>query len=193
MRECVIEDCSAPVKTRGYCSKHYQRVLAHGSPDVVLKHHSPNGSARKFLEAALTSDTDDCILWPFAKSREGYGVIDIGDKQYKAHRLVLLRTTGVEDDPLVLATHGPCHQRSCVNPRHLSWGSTSTNAADRRRDGTNLGGEESPVAKLSDSQVREIRDRYNAGGILQRELAIEFDCSQQQVSNIVTGLQRPGV
>lgn len=34
---CSIEDCEAPVRCRGWCSKHYSRFKAHGDPRVTKK------------------------------------------------------------------------------------------------------------------------------------------------------------
>ena len=180
-----MNGCLDPVKTRGWCSKHYQRWRAHGDPLSVMKRHAPNGTLHRFFEEALLLETDDCILWPYAKGRSGYGVIGIEGKQYKVHRLALLRSTGVEDDPRVLCIHGHCHNKLCFNPRHLSWGDTRRNAEDRVRDGTHFTCETHPMSKLSWADVDEIRRRYRQGGVLQRELAAEFGCNQQQVSNIV--------
>lgn len=34
---CSVDDCPHPVQTRGWCGRHYNRVLRHGSPHVVLR------------------------------------------------------------------------------------------------------------------------------------------------------------
>lgn len=39
--------------------------------------------------------------------------------------------------------------------------------------------------KLTEDDVREIRRRYAEGGVLQRELAREFEVSKQLISKIV--------
>lgn len=33
---CKINDCYKPKKTKGYCSKHYERLRKHGSPYFTL-------------------------------------------------------------------------------------------------------------------------------------------------------------
>lgn len=50
-------------------------------------------------------------------------------------------------------------------------------------------GEKSHCAKLNDNEVREIRRRYAAGGVLQQELANEYgvaDCTVSQIVNCKT-------
>ena len=40
--KCSIADCAEPAKAKALCSKHYQRLLAHGDPLIVR--NRPNGS-----------------------------------------------------------------------------------------------------------------------------------------------------
>jgi hypothetical protein len=51
-------------------------------------------------------------------------------------------------------------------------------------------GETHYAAKLSDAEVTEIRQRYAAGGVLQKALALEFNITQQQVSKLIRGVRR---
>jgi hypothetical protein len=61
---------------------------------------------------------------------------------------------------------------------NLCWGTNAENAADTRRLGRYS-------VKLTEGQVREIRARYAAGGILQRELAALYGTTRMNVSSII--------
>jgi hypothetical protein len=68
-------------------------------------------------------------------------------------------------------------------------GSWEASLVDQLVKGTVGYGDEylaAPAGKLTDSKVREIRDRY-AGGETQRELAAEFGVSATTVRDIVAG------
>jgi hypothetical protein len=70
-------------------------------------------------------------------------------------------------------------------PENLSLGTTKENKADSIRHGTHAKGERHGRAKLSESQVREIRALYAAGGITQKAIGRRFGIGQAQVSEIV--------
>lgn len=57
----------------------------------------------------------------------------------------------------------------------------------------NATGEKNIKARLTESQVREIRRRYAAGGILQRELGDEYGICQVAISNIILRRNWPHV
>lgn len=48
-------------------------------------------------------------------------------------------------------------------------------------------GSANPASKLKEPQVRNIRERYQKGGILQRDLADEYGVSQHVIHLIVSG------
>jgi DNA invertase Pin-like site-specific DNA recombinase len=54
-----------------------------------------------------------------------------------------------------------------------------------RIKGGNPGGPNTKWAKLTDAQVREIRSRYQLGGVSQQQLADEFGLSQVGVSKVI--------
>lgn len=76
-----------------------------------------------------------------------------------AHRIVLIRTQGEPPEPGMEACHRPkvCHNRSCVNPGHLYWGTKEANQQDRFLDETDSQGERCGNAKLTDADVLAIR------------------------------------
>lgn len=119
----------------GMCWSHYQRKRKHGDP---LAGKAKNGLGKTFLDAAVSSTTDDCILWPYAKTGGGYGSYLVDGKHWKAHAWVLAQLVPPPFDGAI-CRHGPCHNRLCVNPRHLSWGTHWDNHQDRKRDGTYAG------------------------------------------------------
>jgi HNH endonuclease len=80
-----------------------------------------------------------------------------------------------------------CDNPPCCNPSHLFLGSPKDNLDDMYRKGRqrNLVGEQRAFAKLTQTQVLEIRARY-ASGEKQRDLASEFNVRQPRISKIVT-------
>jgi hypothetical protein len=145
------------------------------------------GEAPRFLEEALSQETDACIEWPFAL-RNGYGVIKSQDRgrMVEVHALVCERTYGPRPEGL-MALHGPCHNPTCLNKRHLRWGTAEENhGPDRVRDGTSNRGERHGFAKLTEREVREIRQQYDTGEWSYRSLAAAFGVCHQTVMDIVT-------
>ena len=146
-----------------------------------------------WLKRAVLTPTDDCIIWPYAKSDQGYGAVKVDGRLHHAHRLAL---STVSDPPTEKhhAAHGPCHNRACVNPQHLSWQTNAENQADRKRDGTygTPGNEDHHNCKLSNADVARIRGLWEGPfrgpdrtGPTQYELADQFGCSRRQVGRIV--------
>jgi DNA-binding Lrp family transcriptional regulator len=54
-------------------------------------------------------------------------------------------------------------------------------------------GERNYMHKLTDDDVIKIRELYATGKYRQKELAIDFNVTQEQISNIVNRRQRKGV
>ena len=109
------------------------------------------GKPLQFLIDNVNYESDECLIWPYGKFAEGYGCIRLSNGSYHAHRKMLELTAGPPPSPDMLTIHLPvvCHNRACVSPRHLRWGTVTDNARDKLLDGTSS-------RKLSDNQVREI-------------------------------------
>lgn len=126
----------------------------------------------------------DCILWPFAVDpRSGYGIVRLNNKTRTAHRTALVLATG-KDPENMEAAHGPCHNRRCCNPHHLSWKTATDNHADKVRDDTHNRGTRQYRAKLTPEKVLAIVADHREHKVI----AIEYGVSRSVVSAIKTGL-----
>jgi len=63
----------------------------------------------------------------------------------------------------------------------------STIGGPRQEERKSLSGESNPSAKLSESEVEVIRDRYNSENISYRDLAEEYGVSDVTIGNAVRG------
>ncbi len=146
------------------------------------------GSPFVFVENAVRrarGGEEGCIVWPFAKTR-GYGQVRFRGRQHPAHRLAFTMYIDKTQSNLQ-CIHGPCHNRACINPRHVTWGSPTDNARDKIRDGTEQRGEKNGSAKLTETAVLSIRERFLRGGVTQTALAKEVGVSLSTIHLIVNG------
>lgn len=181
---CSIPGCGKGGKLRrGWCGAHYHRWQAHGDPLAGGTFH---GKPMAFLEAALASETENCIPWPFYRDKNGYGMIGFRGKVKLTHRVVCELAHGA---PLA-SEHEAAHScgnghGGCINPKHLRWASRAENEADKLLHGTVARGKRSGAAKLTEADVIDIlRSR---GAVLQRDLAARFGVSQSLISRIYAG------
>jgi hypothetical protein len=148
------------------------------------------------MDAYIRVTPDGCHEWQGNKFQSGYGRIKVGGREHRAHRFIWTCAVGpIPDGKLVLHR---CDNPPCVRLDHLFLGTNADNSADMANKGRasrNLtkvyaSGEMHHNAKLSDEQVLELRRRYEAGGLNQAALAIQYGVSQALVSQIVRGVHR---
>ena len=182
---CRILGCELPVHTRRnlLCNKHSHRMRAHGDP--MYKSRAASGEPLRWLQEAVRNAGTECILWPFSSVNFGYGQLVFRGKKVHAHRAALLLAQGLQSFPKgAHALHGPCHNRLCVNPRHLRWGDHGENMKDKVRDGTIVKGVRCHNSKLNPTSVRRIRELHESG-VSPRDIAGEFGVATQTVNLVI--------
>ena len=142
---------------------------------------------RFWRQVDRSGEANECWLWTGFIRENGYGVIGIKGKEYKAHRVSYFIEHGrIDNDRLVLHR---CDVRACVNPAHLFLGTPKDNSQDAVKKGRNtkLYGEQNGKAKLTRAAVLAIRRLCKRGGVYQKTVAKQFGVSEATVSYVVNG------
>lgn len=140
---------------------------------------------RYFREVVLTYSGTNCLIWPYGKFSNGYGQIALSrHKKALVHRRVCEIIHGPAPTPRHEAAH-ECGKAACCNPNHLRWATKLENHADRIAHGTTMRGEKQIFARLTESDVKRIRELR--GVVTQRELSKAFNVSQTTINYAQSG------
>lgn len=139
--------------------------------------------ADRMADACIPEPNSGCWLWANYCNPKGYGQMGVGQKVHLAHRLSYEAFVG-PIPPGAFVCHR-CDNPSCVNPDHLFVGTPQENTDDMMRKGRYPTGDAHWNTILDAATKDELRERYAAGGISQRELGAEYGVSQGYVSHTV--------
>jgi len=129
----------------------------------------------RFMEKIEIQD-NGCWLWTRHIGQNGYGRFGLNGKVYECHRLMLEEKLG---RPIhkKLDTRHLCGVKACCSPDHLEEGTKKENAADMKIHGTLVCGEKHYNAKLTDNDIRAIRQDPRPAS----EIAKSYKVSQSNV------------
>lgn len=130
--------------------------------------------------------SDGCWLWIASKDHGGYGRYKVNGVAVRAHRFAFELVNGAIPAGLIVCHR--CDVPACVNPAHLFLGSHADNAKDKVQKGRvrPVRGSACPLAKLTEAQVFELRQR-RANGAGVNYLARDYGVSPTTISRIVNG------
>lgn len=104
--------------------------------------------------------------------------------QRTVHSFVMEAFVGPHPGPGFHVCHGN-GVRSDNRLGNLRYDTEAANHADTIMHGTSLRGERQPAHRLTEDEVREIRRRYAAGGVLQKQLAAEYGVGKVTIHHVV--------
>ncbi len=130
----------------------------------------------------------DCINWSKSLGHNGYGLTTRNNKTYRAHRLAYCDYHGIDHSDIKgMVVRHTCDNRKCINPEHLVIGTHQDNMDDMKKRNRTAKGEAHGRAKLSEVDIKTIRDRYIRGSKEHGSTAIakDFGVAFQTVSKII--------
>ena len=140
------------------------------------------GAAQRMVAEALRHEGDDCLIWPFAKSSNGYGAIKLPRATVSVHRHVCTLAHGDPPPGDIHASHS-CGTKLCINPKHLRWATRAFNEHDKIGHGTSNRGSRHGLSKLTEENVRSILEKTKTA----KEYAAEFGVKPEAVYKIMRG------
>jgi hypothetical protein len=129
---------------------------------------------------------DQCILWPHAVDRKGYGKRNYKGSMWFAHRAAWDEKIG--PIPAGLCVLHICDNPKCINVNHLFLGTQKTNLIDMERKGRRAKGIKINHSNLSEMDIINIRIAYMPykRGSSQYALAKQYGVSRSTIGDIVT-------
>lgn len=138
--------------------------------------------ARLYFENNILLETDNCVLWPYAR-RGPYGEIRVNGRTIYTHQYSALRRLG--PCPIGKESCHICANKLCFNYRHLEYKTHRENILDRKRDGTNIGprGESCGYNRLTENHIHWIRQQFDIG-FRQKKIAEHLQIPIATINNI---------
>lgn len=130
---------------------------------------------------AKVRKTDGCWFWTGAHTVAGYGYVYSAGGTHASRTRAYTHRVSYELSkgkiPAGMVVRHMCHNPKCVNPAHLDIGQQKDNVQDMVTAGRHVG-----FRKLTKADEQEVLFLCTQG-FLQREIAAEFDVTQQTISH----------
>lgn len=128
-----------------------------------------DAAARFWMNLGPRSAATGCREWTGHRHRQGYGILGVGGKLKKAHRVAWEIAHG--PIPVGLCVLHACDNPPCAEVEHLWLGTQAENIADMNAKGRQRSvqrfGSRNPMARLTKEHVLEIRR-------LRKEVGVTF-------------------
>lgn len=150
---------------------------------------------QRFETHFVRQGENNCWYWHGGCSTKGYGRFD----NQQAHRFAFINYVCVEIPEGQNVLHR-CHNKSCVNPKHLYVGTVQNNADYAWQTRECKLGKNHKLTHRDICQIKEIWEnaeivdpRRNRRSPSQKEIAAEFGVTQAAISAILSGKNGVGI
>jgi hypothetical protein len=173
---------------RQLCADHYDLATKSAKLDLFPKNIKP-------IQWILNNSNysgNECLIWPFARTKNGYPNINLGLVTRVASRVMCEYAHGLPPNKELDAAHSCGNgMGGCMNPSHLSWKTRSENNKDKLIHGTQPRGEGSGTAVLSEDVVMGIKSDRKT--MRNKDVAEKYGVSRKTVSRLVCRNQWPHI
>jgi hypothetical protein len=140
----------------------------------------------RFWNHIDVKSSNDCWNWKMRKDNDGYGRTQLFYpniyKKTGAHQIAwILSGNKIEDNQMI---RHMCNNPSCCNPNHLNVGTAKDNALDCVNSGRTMVGSKNPSSKLTEQDVKEIKQELANGKKLGAMLGRKYGVSKVIISDI---------
>jgi predicted XRE-type DNA-binding protein len=187
--ECSFDGCERGAISKGYCDKHYRRLLKRGDVNNYGSRKVAEGDAIERFHKKYEINKSGCWLWTGGTRPNSKGVLyprhwTNESKSIGAHRFSFELVHGAIPQGMYVCHK--CDTPLCVNPDHLFLGSHQDNMRDmvvKKRSFVGRGEDKKGRAKLTNQQADQIRKME----ISQSKIAALFGVSQTTIGRIKRG------
>jgi hypothetical protein len=187
--QCAFDGCERNAVSKGYCDKHYRRLLKRGDVNDHGSRKVDDGNAVERFHQKYEIKESGCWLWTGGTRLNNKGVAyprhwNDYRKSIGAHRFSFELVHGAI--PKGMYVCHKCDTPLCVNPDHLFVGTHHDNMHDmvqKKRSFTGRGENKKGLAKLTNQQADQIRNM----DISHQKLAAMFGVSATTIGRIKSG------
>lgn len=186
---CSYDGCGESVEANKLCVTHYHRQWRHKQslhPDERLvaypKETLAESALRFWQRVQLTADDTRCWLLS-GQNLQRYGSHSFDGEAWYAHHFAWFITHGYRS---AMCLRHSCDTPRCVNPNHLSEGTHADNMHDKVLRGRQPHGEQVEQSKLTENDVRYIRQLLQ-NGVNLKTIAQRFPVSSVAIGDIKRG------
>ena len=185
----TCENCGKPFTRRVRRSRHNPaRFCSHACRAKIgaQEWHAANPAEARFWAKVAVAGPDECWPWQAGRISYGYGSFTVNGRLILAHRFSWSLANG-RDAGEARVLHS-CDNPPCCNPAHLHLGTQQDNIDEMMSRGRHVApsGESHPCARVSATDVREIRCAH-ASGESAISLGRRFGVSGTQIIRIARG------
>lgn len=161
--KCSFNECERDAVCKGYCDKHYRRVLRRGDVNDYGSRRVAEGDAIERFHKKYEINESGCWMWTGGTRPNSKGVPyprhwTDDSESIGAHRFSFELVHGAIPQGMYVCHK--CDTPLCVNPDHLFLGSHQDNMRDmvaKQRSFTGRGEDKKGRSKLTNKQADQIR------------------------------------